>query len=150
MPDTIREQIIQSIMTAMGAYSFTTMTAPTMFRGQIYFDVTVDALPIISVLPQAEDAARENYYFSVCQMPVDILCLVSLGDNNPSELGEAVHGELIEAVMTTDNADADDIQYQGGGVTEYPDQLGQKVLSVAIRVVVEYRFDLGNPYQSTK
>lgn len=150
MADTIREGIIKSIVSALGAYSFTNLTGATVYRGRIYFDVTVEALPIIAVLPMPEEAARENYFHSVCQMPVDLLCLVALGDANPSELGEAVLGEMIAAIMTASNGNADDIVYQGGGVTEYPDQLGQKVLSVLVRVVVEYRFDLGNPYQSTK
>lgn len=150
MADTIRETIIKAIKTAMESYGFVALAGATVYRGQIYFDINLGDMPILTIIPLEEDAARDNYEKMVCQMPVDISCLVALGDANPSELGETVLGELIAAAMTISvTAPADDVVYISGGVTEYPDQMGQKALSVGIRVAVEYRTDIGNPYQST-
>lgn len=149
MADSRRELIIREIKTAMDSYSFVNLTGAAVVRGQINFDASIESLPQIAILPQPEEATRDDYGHSICIMPVDVSCLIELGDNNASELGEAVLGELIQAVLSISSAYADDVVYVSGGVADYPNQLGQKVLAVGITVAVEYRFDIGNPYQST-
>lgn len=149
MADSIRELIIREIKAAMAAYSFVNLSGANVDRGRVNFDANIDSLPQVSILPQPEEASRDDYGHAVCIMPVEVNCLVALVDQNASELGEAVLGELIQSVMSISSAYADDIVYLSGGVAEYPNQLGQKVLAVGISVAVEYRFDLGNPYQQT-
>lgn len=149
MADSRRELIIREIKAAMDGYSFADLAGASVVRGQINFDANIESLPQVAILPQPEDATRDDYGHSVCIMPVDISCLIELGDNNASELGEAVLGELIQAVLSINSAYADDVVYVNGGVADYPNRLGQKVLAVGITVAVEYRFDIGNPYQQT-
>lgn len=147
MADSIRELIIQEIAAEMGAYAFVNLSGVTVIRGRVNYDANIDSLPQISILPRPEEATRDDYGNSVCLMPVNIHCLVALEDYNASELGEAVLAEMIRSVMSIDSSNANDIAYVSGGVEDYPNQLGQKVLEVGIVVAVEYRFEIGNPYQ---
>ena len=119
------------------------------FRGQELFDPDVDPLPVITVMPGVEEAERSRYGSTLCTMPVDISCLISFGENNPSELGEAVLGELITATLSSLPADAEDMEYAGGGILEYPDQMGQRTLTAGIVINVKYETDIGDPYNLT-
>lgn len=150
MADTLREKIIKHIVATLGDYgTFVAIPSPVVSRGQQLFDPDVDPLPVIAVLPGVEEAERTRYGTTHCTMPVDISCLISLGDNNPSELGEAVLGELITAALSSLPSDAEDMAYSSGGIESYPDQMGQAVLSVGITINVQYETDTGDPYNLT-
>ena len=150
MADTLREKIIAEIMTALAGYgSFAAIPSPVFSRGRQLFDPDCDPLPVVAVLPGVEEAERTRYGTTHCTMPVDISCLISIGDNNPSELGEAVLGELIAAALSSLPSDAEDMAYSSGGIESYPDQMGQAVLSVGITINVQYETDNGDPYNLT-
>ena len=150
MADTIREKIIKHVLATLAGYvSFVSIPSPGVSRGRQVFDPDVDPLPVIAVLPGIEEAARTRYGTTHCIMPIDISCLISLDENNPSELGEAVLGELITAALSSLPGDAEDLSYTGGGIGSYPDQLGQAVLSVGITIDVQYETDIGDPYNLT-
>ena len=80
-------------------------------------------------------------------MRVDIYCLIKIGDNNPSELGEAVLGELIKAVFSSTPSNVDKMQYINGGVDDYAVQ-GKTVMQVGITIEIVYETNIGDPYTS--
>ena len=150
MADTIREKIIAAMTSTLKNYSeYTTISSPDVHRGRIIFDPDVDPLPLISVVPRVESAEPTTYQTTDCTMPVDVSCLVPVGESNPSELGEAVLGELIKAALSAVPSDAESIFYTGGGIDEYPDEMGQAVLTVGISLSVKYKTDTDDPYNLT-
>lgn len=150
MADTLREKIIGDIVNTLDSYAaFSAIGAPTVERGYEKYDPDVHHLPIIAVLPRPEDAERTQYGTTTCTMPVDIYCMIKIGNSNPSQLGEAVLGELIMAALSEIPADASDVAYVNGGIDEYLDQFGRSVLTVGITVQVTYETDIGDPYTLT-
>lgn len=150
MADTLREKIIQSLVATLTAYSaFDVIASPTISRGKELFDPDIDFFPVIAVLPGLDEAER-SYGITHCTMIIDITCLIKIGGSNPSTLGEAVLGELIKATMSSLPANADDVEYTGGGIETYPDEFGElSVLSVGITIKVMYQTDIGDPYTLT-
>ena len=146
MTDTIREGIIQAIVTNLEGGTYTILDDAVVYRGRQLFDPDTEELPLITVLPRLEDAERTQYGTSLCRMPIDISCLVRIDGRNVSTLAESALGELIKSAMSSLPSDADDVTYTGGGVEQYPDVMGQKVLMVGITIRVEYQFNSGDPY----
>lgn len=146
MADTIRETIIQAIVDSVDGYTFTALAGADVYRGRIRFQEQLEDLPLISVIPRQEEAGIGNYGQSLCTMEVVVGAIAAIGAANPSELAEAVHGELIKAAFRVAPADARKMAYAGGGIEQYPDELGQPLLAVSITLAVEYETDLGDPY----
>ena len=149
MADTIREKIIAGIVSTLNGYaSFTVIGSPTVVRGYENYDPDVHEFPIIAVMPRQEDVERTTYGSYQCTMQVDIYCLVKIGTHNPSELAEAVLGELITAALSSTPSDVSDFAYVNGGIDDYMD-LSKTVLTVGISMEVTYETDIGDPYTLT-
>ena len=149
MADTIREKIISAIVSTLKNYaSYSVVASPTVVRGYENYDPDVDNFPIIAVMPRQDDVERTKYGIQNCTMQVDIYCLVKIGTNNPSELAEAVLGELIVAALSSTPSDASDMAYVNGGIDDYMD-LSKTVLTVGISIEVTYETDIGDPYTLT-
>ena len=149
MSDTIREKIIADIVSTLNLYgSYSVIASPTVVRGYETFDPDVHDLPIVAVVPRQENVERTEYGAYQCTMQVDVYCLVKLGSANPSELAEAVLGELLLATFSATPSDASDMAYVNGGIDEYMDQT-KTVLTVGITIEVVYETDIGDPYTLT-
>ena len=149
MADTIREKIIAGIVSTLEGYaSFSVIGSPSVERGYESYDPDVHELPIIAVMPRQEEVERTKYGSYKCTMQVDIYCLIKIGTNNPSELAEAVLGELITAALSSTPSDASDMAYVNGGIDEYMD-LSKTVLTVGISIEVTFETDIGDPYNLT-
>jgi len=161
MEYTIREKIIKELYDLYDEFVFESISDPTLHRGRQIFDVNIEPPPIIAILPRIEEGIPADYGMQDLKMPVDIICLAQIGEENPSELGEAILGELIACAFgkETEGADgrpekyggltdtyADSIMYRTGGIDAYPDELGQQVLHVGITVDIRYQIKAGNPY----
>jgi hypothetical protein len=147
MADTIRETIINAIKTGLtnnGSYE-AIAPSPTVVRGFLVFDASVYPLPVISIMPGIEDAQREEYGVSVNTMEIDIWCSIMTGQDEMSEIGEAILGELVKAFWASVPTGIRDYSYTGGGPS-YPDGIAQKVLMTLASFNVVYETDLGDPY----
>ena len=98
--DTIREQIIQAIITKLAVIrtsnGYNTNCGATVKRARKKLDP--DALPACVVWPKLEEAGR-NYGSGVHVMPVRVEGLDLYGDVNPSVVAELILGDLIEAMV---------------------------------------------------
>ena len=160
MSDTIRESIIQELVDLIEAYTFTAVSSPGVYRGRQVFDPDTEPPPIITVLPRSEENQNTDYGMHDLTMPVDIICLERMVDQNPSELGEAILGELIRCVFGYEAAGptkvggmsatyADEVVYRSGGIDAYPDELGQQILHVGITIDIRYQTNAGDPYSNS-
>lgn len=156
----IRELIIRELKELFEAYTFESIASPTIYRGRQIFDPDSEPPPLITILPRVEESTRE-YGMAENAMPIDIICLARMGTQNPSELGEAILGELLLCVFGKNEPDADgdpvkvggmtdtyvdDVSYRSGGIDAYPDEAGQSILHVGITVIIKYTTNLGDPY----
>jgi len=159
---TIRAKIIAEMVALFEAFTFESIASrqPTIYRGVQRFDPDVDPPPIITILPRVEENQRTDYGMDERTMPVDIICLERIVEQNPSDLGEAILGELIACVFGKETEEngaavkhggltndyADDVRYRSGGIDQYPDEPGQPLLHVGITVEVRYQTNAGDPY----
>jgi hypothetical protein len=158
---TIREKIIRELVDVLNGFTWESISAPKVYRGRQIFNPDTELPPIITILPRAEDGAQTDFGTDDKTMLIDAICLERMNGQNPSELGEAILGELTAAVfgkevdgsdgdpekfggMSTTYADA--VSYVGGGVDRYPDELGQQILHVGITIRVKYQTNAGDPY----
>lgn len=163
MDYTIRRKIIQELYELFDEYLFESITDPVCYRGRQVFDIETETPPLITILPRIEEAQVNEYAMQECRMPVDVICLARIGTENPSDLGEAILGELISCTFgkETEGVDgdpekhggltdtyADMVTYRTGGIDMYPDELGQQILHVGITVVIRYQTNIGNPYSN--
>lgn len=146
MADTIREGIISAMVALVEGFTFASITNPDIFRGILAFDPDVDPPPLITIIPRPESSERSQYGADTKTMQIDFSAFVNLGGANPSELGEAVLGELIAAVFSSMPTNISDIIYRSGGIDEYPDGAGSDTITVGITVDVVYETITGNPY----
>jgi len=142
MADTIREKVIQDIVTQLE-----TLSGYTVFRGKS--EITkqdIPNLPIITVLPQVETSERQ-YGVQSNVMPVNIHAVKITGDTNPSVVGEKILGELISGVVgnSSNISNIEDIKYTGGGIDTYPTE-DEQAVSVQCSIEVDYETVIGDPY----
>lgn len=152
---TIRERIIREIVTSLGETAGELRGLQDwnpVVRGRV--DYEPEELPFITVNPQQDTATRSQMGRQSLEMAVNVVALfptalpVVAADATPSELGEAILGAIILAVMagTTElNALVDDIAYVTGGIADYPGETEQ-VTVVETSFTVKYRTALGDPY----
>jgi len=159
MADTIRESIIADLAALFDAFSFASVTSPDVYRGRQVFDPDTETPPLITILPRPEE--NDNGYGDhKLTFSVDIICLERMAGQNPSELGEAILGEMIKCVFGYETAGptkvggmtntyADTVVYKSGGIDSYPDELGQQILHVGITVEINYTTNAGDPYNNS-
>ena len=159
MADTIREQIIQAIITGLGsvttANGYNTNCGGTVLRA--VSSVDPDELPVFVVWPQPEESERK-YGESNNAMVIRIEGFMLLSGENPSVVSELILGDMIKAMtgiiggengaarMTDDLAD--DVAYISGGPSAYPDDGGDSMGSSA-EFQIKYCTAIGNPYSQS-
>jgi len=147
MADTIREKIIAALKTGLTNYEdFVALDGASIHRGITHFDPNEDPPPLITILPRPEYSEETVYGADLKTMQVDFSSLVAIGSANPSELGEAVLGEIHKAVFSINPSNVSAIVYRSGGVDEYPE--GDQADIVVIGMTVDYVFETesGDPY----
>ena len=152
---TIRERIIREIVTSLGDTAGELRGLQDwkpVARGRM--DYEPEELPFITVNPGQDQAARSQMGRQSLEMAVNVIALfptalpVVAAEAEPSELGEAILGAIVFAVMagTTElNALVDDVAYVTGGIADYPDDTEQ-VTVVEAAFTIKYRTVLGDPY----
>lgn len=150
MADSIREKIIQRVMTALAAITvangYNTGCGAHVHRGKRGFSDASD-LPAVVVFPQVETSSKTQYGTDAHVMPVEINAALIYGGTSPSVLGEQALADIIKAMGTdpTLNGLASSVTYAGGGIDEYPDEAMQAVVVVA-SFEVAYETRRGDPY----
>lgn len=151
MADTIREQIIQNIVSEIGSLAITVGDSET------YPDITVlratknpveDELPAYVVWPGVEEV-DQVFGVSNCTMPIEIEGLISIAGENVSAYEEALLGGIIKdmagsAVGTLTNS----VRYTGGGPKDHGDP-ENTIAAVGATFEIEYSTNLGDPYNQT-
>jgi len=99
MADSIREQIIQAIITRLAvirtANAYTTEAGATVIRAEKKVDP--DDLPAVVVWPKAE-SMQADYGSGRHVMPVQVEAMAAHGASNPSLISEQLLADLIEAM----------------------------------------------------
>lgn len=102
MADTIRERIIQNIMARLSlirtANGYLTNAGAYVYR--VRKRLSEDELPGCVVYPRTEDG-EVIYGRQVCDMPVDVEAAAIFGETNPSIVAEQLLGDLIDALIGT-------------------------------------------------
>lgn len=152
---TIRERIIREIVAALGDTAGELRGLQDwkpVVRGRM--DYEPEELPFITVNPAQDQATRVQMGRQSLEMAVNVIALFPTAlpavaaDATPSELGEAILGAIILAVVagtTKLNALADDVAYVTGGIADYPAETEQ-VTIVEAAFTIKYRTALGDPY----
>ena len=148
LSDTIRERIIQNIMTRLGlirtANGYLTAIGANVYR--VRKRLEEEECPGCVVFPRPEEGSV-TYGRQVCDMPVDVEAAALFGDTNASIVAEQLLGDLIKALIATDPTGglAESVQYVSGGTPEYPED-GDLSVGVTVRVMVKYETLKGNPF----
>lgn len=156
MADTIREKIIQKMVTRAAAITvaggYNTGMGSNVLRA--VHEVDPENLPAVIIWP-LEEASSPSYGQDNPEMIVDIEGMALHGSTNPSVFGEKMLGDLRKCF--TDPASVatyfsgvtvDEIVYAGGGISSYPkgDDL---VTGAKISLKIKYFTMLGNPYSQS-
>lgn len=156
MADTIRERIIQNIITGLAvvrtANGYNTDCGRNVQRAISNLDSSeIDAFV---VWPGPEESVRK-YGISNISMSLRVEGLAIFGEENHSVVSEKILGDIIR-VMTgvIDDEDAktrmtgglaEDIQYVTGGTEAYPENEDTAV-GAAAEFAVKYQTVAGDPY----
>ena len=164
MSDTIREKIIQQIVTRLAV--ITTTNGYNINLGakveRVRRSLDPSDLPACVVFPQPETAEPLHGFMTVT-MPIRIEGIAEFGATNPSVIAEQILGDLIKAmtsptwdrrIVVTSPASPvtyldpydDAILYKGGGTDQYPNDEDLTVGASAL-FDVTYTVKIGNPYE---
>jgi len=103
MANTIKEQILLAIIARLAdirtANGYNVDCGGNVLRVKKVVDS--DDLPMVNIWPQPEIITKQ-YGKHVCQMPVRIECVSPFGATNPSVISEAMLGDIIENIISTE------------------------------------------------
>lgn len=141
---TCIEQILTHVDAVLTNYAWASISPKNVYRGIRFFDGGVDAVPFMAIVPRKAEATRPVYGVESSSMLVDISTVVRLTDDNPSEVGEAILGEMISAVFSNVPAGAHGFDYLGGGVDGYPDFTGD-LMTVGMTLAIAWDYAQERP-----
>lgn len=156
MSDTIREQIIQNVITGLAMVrtqnGYNTECGQNVQRAKSHLDPS--ELDAFVVWPQSEEVERK-YGFNNITMNLRLEGLKLFGSENPSVVCEKILGDMIRVMTGTINNEngparmtgglADDIAYVAGGAESYPENEDVAVGAVA-EFTIKYKTITGDPY----
>ncbi len=147
---TVRHKIIKELKNNLEGYNWRTLDSPLLYAGRTRFDTEDEPLPIVTIVAGLEyDIEQTAYNTNFRKLPVEISALVSLEDGaETTEICEPVFGELEKAVFNKRieiNEQTFNIYLRGGGIADYPEQLGSAVLIITLSVDIHYETVIGNP-----
>ena len=150
MSQTIREQIIAALETRLKNYNWQQWD-PDIFVGRSVFDPDVDPLPVLTILPSVEEAARTRYGTDQITMQVNLSGIVSLADGaSVTEDCEPIFGEMRKAAFSGGEiqigTDYVAMAYTGGGIMDYPSELGPAIVTIGVILAITYETNIGDPY----
>lgn len=103
MADTIREQIVSAIATALGAVrtaaGYVTEAGATVYRARTAVDP--DDAPFINVFAGREEAHLDPYGMSRQVMPVTVEAVIAFSGDTPEADEHALLGDILEAMAGT-------------------------------------------------
>lgn len=140
MSDSLREQIIQAIVTRLGLIrminGYHTDIGAKVERARPVFGP--EELPAISVTPQPEETGQ-RYGATQCSMPVLVEASMLHGSLNPSVAAEKMLSDLIYCLTPPGTFETliDRISYTAGGPENYPNS-GDQVTGCPATFTVYY------------
>lgn len=149
MPDSIREQAIQAIVTRLNnitaANSYNNDVGANVFRVVPTFDDS--QLPAVAVW-DIEETSQYHYHKNQAVLTLLVSMHAINGAVNASVKANQMLADIIKAVTDGDTTLAglvSGIEYTGSQVA-YPDD-GQIAVNVEATFLVKYEFVKGDPYQ---
>ncbi len=150
---TIREQIIECLITQLETITFANGYATDIGVGNVYRSVAVleqQLVPAISVWEQAEMRERNKFGGTVKTLTVRIEGLVDArGDRHPNAVANALLGDLEKALMLSDTSLdplIDDIQDIAAEIAPFNRE--QQLAGAIIEFEIQYTTEWGNPYNT--
>jgi hypothetical protein len=152
MADSIREQIVQALLTRLAAitanngYHYNVRTASVLRANARVTRVMEDTLPAI-VLTDGAEVAERHYTAMMISMSVQCVLHFQPATVNESVAGNRALADLIEAMTngdTTLGGLAEGIAYDNGDI-QFP-ETGGDVMSAACAFRIRYLLTKGDPY----
>ena len=140
MSDSLREQIIQAIVTRLGtirtANGYNTNIGARVERARPVFGP--EELPAVSVTPQPEETFR-RYGATQCIMPVLLEASMLHGSLNPSVVAEKILADFIDCMTEPGIFESliERIVYASGGPEDYPGS-GDQVTGCPATFIIYY------------
>ena len=141
---TCIEQILTHVDAVLTNYSWAAISPTNIYRGIQFFDGNLDSVPFLTIVPRKAEAGRPIYNVESSTMLIDISTIVRLVDDNPSQVGEAILGEMITAVFSNVPAGAQAFEYIGGGVDRYP-SFNDDLMTVGMTLSIGWEVTQADP-----
>jgi len=148
---TLRKTLINELKTRLETYTWSVLESPEVFTGRTRFDPDEDPLPLITIVAGIEDGTEQTaYQTNFRTMPLDVSALISIEDaKEAGDIGEDVFGELEKACFFGGPLTIADenyfLDFKGGGIVDYPDQLGPAMLTITVALELAYETGFGQP-----
>ena len=117
---------------------------PAVYLGRSIFDPDDDPLPVLTIMP-GQETAEQSYQSSRVTLPVDVSALVSLDDGQKILfVCEPVLSEIKTALFAQPIAVSTELfpfTYLGGGIADYPSELGPFIATIGVQAQVQYITD---------
>lgn len=150
MADTIRELVIQAIVTRLAI-----ITVAGGYNSDIGEHVQRTKMPPVAVpgcnvWPQPETSDRK-YQKSLNSMQVLIEAVTLYGSSNPSQVSEQILGDLKKAMLDPSWLKSlspnyiESVSPVGGGADDYPNEEDNTV-GTKLMILVKYLETIGDPY----
>ncbi|WP_028575029.1 hypothetical protein [Desulfonatronovibrio hydrogenovorans] len=146
---TVRQQIIETLKARLQSYSWAEFE-PEIHAGRTIFDPDEDPLPVVTIVAGTETSERTRYGTDLRTMQIDVSALLSLADGKEAfDIGEPAFGELHKACFDGGEIQIGDdyvaLIYTGGGIVDYPSELGPALITIAVTITVTFETATGNP-----
>lgn len=141
--DLTRFAALGALRDYLEAYAWTTWS-PSVHLGRSVFDPDADPLPVLTILP-GQESVEPRYGADRLNLPLDVSALISFADGQDLlEDCEAVLAQIKTALFAAPIPLGDhliSLRYAGGGLQNYPAELGPHVAVIALRAEWSYEDD---------
>lgn len=143
MAVSARMQILEALRDHLDQYPWRTFV-PAVYLGRSIFDPDDDPLPVLTIMP-GQETAESVYQGSLVTLSVDVSILLSLQDGQEVlSVCEPVLSEIKTALFAqsiTVSTELFPLTYIGGGITDYPSELGPFIATIGVQAQVQYTTD---------
>jgi hypothetical protein len=140
------EQILTHVTATLSNFSWANFSPTNIYRGIRFFDGSIDSVPFIAIIPGKTRSTDSPYGVNAFTMNIDVSAVVRLVDENASQVGESILGEMIEAVFSNTPIGASQFVYAGGGVDGYP-TFTDDLMTVGITIAIAWQYADNYPGQ---
>lgn len=151
MPDTIREQIIQNVLTRLAV-----IRTPNGYNSDVGLHPmrgirvpNANDIPGVFFVPGQETAIKDDYGSMTMEMSGALVCVAEKTVVDPSVIQEQMLGDMIKNLTDPSEVAStltESITYTDGGPAEIPES-GDKFVAVGATFAIKYKTLIGNPYQ---